>query len=85
MLNIYLARHGQDQDNANGILNGRRDMPLTELGVNQAKELAGKLKLIGIKFEKVFSSLLMVTIIFESHSTTLDNQAHLSSGHYDVE
>lgn len=26
----------------------------------------------------------MVTIIFESHSTTLDNEAHLSSGHFDV-
>ncbi len=27
----------------------------------------------------------MVTIIFELHGTTLDNEAHLSSGHYDVE
>lgn len=27
----------------------------------------------------------MVTIIFEAHSTTLDNQSHLSSGHFDVE
>lgn len=27
----------------------------------------------------------MVTIIFEAHGTTLDNEAHLSSGHYDVE
>lgn len=27
----------------------------------------------------------MVTIIFESHSTTLDNETHLSSGHFDVE
>ncbi len=26
----------------------------------------------------------MVAIIFESHGTTLDNEAHLSSGHYDV-
>jgi len=26
----------------------------------------------------------MVTIVFESHSTTLDNEAHLSSGHFDV-
>lgn len=28
---------------------------------------------------------LMVTVIFESHSTTLDNQVHLSSGHFDVD
>jgi len=27
----------------------------------------------------------MVTIIFEAHSTTKDNEAHLSSGHFDVE
>lgn len=27
----------------------------------------------------------MVTIIFESHSTTLDNEMHVSSGHFDVE
>ncbi len=27
----------------------------------------------------------MVTIIFESHGTTFDNEAHRSSGHYDVE
>lgn len=27
----------------------------------------------------------MVTIIFEAHGTTHDNEAHLASGHYDVE
>ena len=27
----------------------------------------------------------MVNITFEAHSTTLDNEAHLSSGHNDVE
>ncbi|MFA6322336.1 MAG: histidine phosphatase family protein [Candidatus Buchananbacteria bacterium] len=27
----------------------------------------------------------MVKIIFESHATTLDNEAHLASGHFDVE
>lgn len=27
----------------------------------------------------------MITIIFESHSTTFDNEEHLSSGHNDVE
>jgi broad specificity phosphatase PhoE len=29
--------------------------------------------------------MLMITIIFESHSTTTDNEKHLSSGHNDVE
>ncbi len=58
MLNIYLARHGQDEDNARGILNGRRDMPLTEVGISQARELAEKVKAAGLKFDKIFSSPL---------------------------
>lgn len=33
-LNLYLARHGQDEDNARSILNGRRDTPLTLLGIS---------------------------------------------------
>jgi len=58
MLKIYLARHGQDRDNVNGLLNGRRDEPLTDLGVFQARELAQKIKDLGIKFEKVYASPL---------------------------
>ena len=27
----------------------------------------------------------MVTIIFESHGTTVDNEAHKASGHFDIE
>ncbi|SRR5258708_6358602 len=56
MNKIYLCRHGQDEDNAAGILNGRRDMPLTELGRTQAKETAQKLKESGI--EIVYASPL---------------------------
>jgi broad specificity phosphatase PhoE len=41
---IFLVRHGQDEDNANKILNGKRDMPLTALGREQAKITAEKLK-----------------------------------------
>jgi len=58
MLKIYLIRHGQDQDNADGILNGRRDKPLTELGVRQANEIAAKIKGADISFDKVYSSPL---------------------------
>ena len=58
MLKIYLARHGQDQDNANGILNGRRDKPLTEIGLGQAKTLAGEIKGAGLTFDAVYSSPL---------------------------
>jgi len=58
MLNIYIVRHGQDEDNQNGILNGHRDMPLTELGKTQAQQLAQKIKNIGIHFDKAYSSPL---------------------------
>lgn len=48
MLKIYIARHGQNEDNANGILNGHRDLPLTSLGERQAYELADGIKDIGL-------------------------------------
>ncbi|MHB8903585.1 MAG: histidine phosphatase family protein [Patescibacteria group bacterium] len=58
MLKIYLARHGQDNDNVRGILNGHRDEPLTELGISQAGELAHNIKESGIKIDKIYSSPL---------------------------
>ncbi len=58
MLKIYLARHGQDKDNASGILNGRRDEPLSEKGIEQAKEVATKTKGSGIHFDHIYSSPL---------------------------
>jgi broad specificity phosphatase PhoE len=58
MLNIYLARHGQDEDNAKGILNGHRDKPLTDLGLSQAEQLASYVKDYGLSFAKVYSSPL---------------------------
>ncbi len=58
MLKIYLARHGQDEDNANGILNGHRNKPLTELGMQQARDLAENIRRIEIAFDAVYSSPL---------------------------
>lgn len=58
MLKIYLVRHGQDEDNARGILNGRRDEPLTDKGVGQAKQLAEKIKEANLKFDVIYSSPL---------------------------
>lgn len=55
---IYLARHGQDQDNANRILNGHRDQPLTEIGIKQAYEVAGEIKEANISFDYIFASPL---------------------------
>ena len=57
-LNIYLARHGQDEDNAAGILNGHRDNPLTAKGVEQAEGLAAHVQAAGIHFDAVYASPL---------------------------
>lgn len=61
MLRIYLARHGQDEDNANGILNGRRDMPLTQLGIKQAEGLAANINKHGLAFDAIYASPLQRT------------------------
>lgn len=59
MLKIYLARHGQNTDNVAGILNGHRDEPLTEKGIEQAHEIAEKIKEIEMSFNAVYSSPLV--------------------------
>ncbi len=56
---IYIARHGQDEDNAAGILNGHRDRTLTGIGKRQARELAEKIRNEGVAFEEVYSSPLL--------------------------
>ena len=58
MTEIWIARHGQNVDNANGILNGHRDLPLTELGRQQARELGEGIKVAGLQFDAVYSSPL---------------------------
>ena len=47
---IYIARHGQNQDNAKGVLNGHRDLPLTDLGRAQAVDLAERSSHLGAEF-----------------------------------
>ena len=58
MKDLYIARHGQDIDNANGNLNGRRDQPLTELGIEQAINLAKNIASSGLSFDGIFTSPL---------------------------
>lgn len=58
MKKIYLARHGQDEDNAAGILNGHRDRKLSKLGKEQALNFAKKIKEAKLDIEKVYSSPL---------------------------
>lgn len=58
MNTYYLVRHGQDYDNLNGILNGQRDMTLTEVGINQAIESGHKIKDLNLKIDLALTSPL---------------------------
>lgn len=58
MLKIYLARHGQNEDNANGILNGHRDLPLTDKGIEQAEEVAAEIAAAKMSFSHIYASPL---------------------------
>ncbi len=58
MLEFYIARHGQNQDNVEGILNGHRDRPLTELGLQQAESLALGIQEKGLSLDKIYTSPL---------------------------
>lgn len=57
-MTTYLTRHGQDKDNALGILNGHRDNPLTPRGEAQAQELGAGIKKLGLRIHKVYSTPL---------------------------
>lgn len=58
-MEIYIARHGQNEDNVKGILNGHRDLPLTELGRAQAREAAQNIIEHGLVFDAVICSPLV--------------------------
>lgn len=55
---IFIARHGQNEDNVNGILNGHRDLPLTDVGRQQARELGQGIIDAGLRFDAVYASPL---------------------------
>jgi broad specificity phosphatase PhoE len=56
-LKLFLVRHGQDHDNAQNLINGRRDAELTELGRAQALAAAEALQTAGIR--RAYTSPLM--------------------------
>ena len=60
-MKIYLVRHGQNVDNKNGILNGHRDLPLTDLGYEQALNLARHLKSENQKFDLTLRDKFLIT------------------------
>ena len=56
---LSLGRHGQDEDNDEGLLNGRRDRPLTQKGREQAQALASGILVKGLSFDVVYCSPLI--------------------------
>lgn len=56
---IFVARHGQNEDNVAGILGGHRDKPLTDLGRQQARDLGQGILESGLTFDAVYCSPLI--------------------------
>jgi len=57
-MRIILVHDGQDEDNAAGILSGRRDQPLTELGRAQIREAAERIDEMDFSIERILCSPL---------------------------
>lgn len=55
-MEIYVVRHGQTDYNKKSLFQGQKDIPLNEIGISQAKDMAKKFKEINI--DKIFVSPL---------------------------
>lgn len=55
---IYLVRHGETELNVKRVLQGRSNYPLTQVGEQQAQEVADWFREQGIVFDRVYSSPL---------------------------
>ncbi|MDE5787271.1 MAG: histidine phosphatase family protein [Bacteroidaceae bacterium] len=69
-MKLYIARHGQTEENVQRILQGQMPGHLTETGIRQAEELREKLR--DIRFERILTSDLLravdtTRIISEPH------------------
>lgn len=50
---LYLVRHGETDWNAEGRLQGGRDIPLNDVGRRQAAEAAGRLRDLGLPYDSL--------------------------------
>lgn len=58
-MKLYLIRHGQTDWNKQGIIQGRTDIPLNEIGKQQARETSKQLE--SITFDCIYCSPLLRT------------------------
>lgn len=56
---LYIVRHGQTQKNRQKVLQGRSDLPLNDEGRAQARETGSKLRELGVRPGRVYSSPLI--------------------------
>lgn len=58
MSNLVLLRHGESQWNLENRFTGWVDIPLSSKGEGEALDAGEKIKRLGIKFDKVYTSIL---------------------------
>lgn len=56
---ITFLRHGESTGNADNLIQGQADMPLTEKGLRQASDLARYWRLAGAQFDLIIASPLL--------------------------
>ena len=59
MNKLVLLRHGQSKWNLENRFTGWKDVPLTQQGINEAKNAGYLIKKNNILFDKIFSSVLL--------------------------
>ena len=57
--NLILVRHGQSEWNEQNLFTGWKDPGLTELGINEAKNAGSLISDKGIRFDEMFTSMLI--------------------------
>lgn len=57
-MELYIMRHGQTADNKKHLLQGRKNIPLSEEGIEQAMRCKAELEAEGIVFDRVCASPL---------------------------
>ena len=55
---MYFIRHGESQANAEGVIAGWHDSPLTKKGIQQAYEEAATIRSQGLQFDMIITSTL---------------------------